>query len=543
MKKLLSILLGLVMCLPFFASCAALNDVIEQPKSLSIAEFPTQMNMYEEYQAEITSQGIDETDIVWTSSDNKVVKVQDGTITAVGMGIATVTATYGDYTHSGEILVMRNKVARALTVSKASLTMNVGDEEQLTATLKESGAIIASANIVWESSLPDVISVDQEGNVKALQRGNAIVSAYVCYKGQSFVKDIPVRSTVMNNATTTLALQDATANATLTEMGEEKTQYGFAATETAYHYVTGGGMSTRIFSNEAYAEENVANYDRLVFKIRFTQQPVSGTMLYLANYRKGVKCDNQLISRDTCFTYYDENGNIAQTFDVNTMYTVSINLNKAGNGAIKGGQVVYEYGYALMDSTEAYVGGAILCSADYASDILGLEVPAELPDMTCIYSETGTSVELGLEPMAEFDKYWFIYSTGTEAGWDECMWNDRVAVGGVSFTSYRKYQYMRMDVMFTAVNMRNIYIWNGGASFSYSPSGAISGSGTIVAGYDFTVFLGEADVTGQPLLANKVYTFRIRIQRDDLDNVAFGFNVNSETADLVYLANPMLTNY
>lgn len=538
MKKLLAILLGLVMCLPFFASCEGLVQ-----QSLSIGEFPTQMNMYEEYKAEIVSQGIDETDIVWSTSDTKVLQVKDGVITAVGMGIATVTATYGEYTHSGEILVMRNKVARALTVSKASITMNVGEEEKVTATLKESGAIIESANIVWESSLPDVISVDQEGNIKALQRGQAIVSAYVCYKGQDFVKDIPVRATVMNNATTTLALQEeGVAGTSLTELGSEKAQYGFADGETAYHYVTSGGMNTRIFSNDAYTAENEANYDRLVFKIRFTKQPLLGTMLYLANYRKGVKCDNQLVSRDTCFTYYDEQGNIAQSFDVNTTYTVSINLNKTGNGAIKGGAVVYEYGLAFMEQTEAYVGGAVLCSDDYASDVLGLIPPVELPDMTCIYSETGTSVELGLEPMAEFDKYWFIYSTGTEAGWDECMWNDRVAVGGVSFTDYRKYQYMRMDIMFTAVNMRNIYIWNGGDSFSYAPSGYIDKS-TIVAGYDFTVFLGETDVTGQPLLANKVYTFRIRIHRDNLDNVAFGFNVNSPTADIIYLANPMLTNY
>lgn len=42
---------------------------------------------------------------------------------------------------------------------------------------------------------------------------------------------------------------------------------------------------------------------------------------------------------------------------------------------------------------------------------------------------------------------------------------------------------------------------------------------------------------------NKVYTFRIRIQRDNLENVAFGLSVNSATADPVYLANPAFTDY
>ena len=57
------------------------------------------------------------------------------------------------------------------------------------------------------------------------------------------------------------------------------------------------------------------------------------------------------------------------------------------------------------------------------------------------------------------------------------------------------------------------------------------------------MYSGEEDVTGTPLKVNKVYTFRIRIERDNLENVAFGRSVNSATADPVYLANPAFTDY
>ncbi len=537
MKRILVILLGIIICFTIFG-CA------EQP-SLSIGAYPENMNMYEEYQMEINSTGIDLSNILWTSSDTSVVTVKDGLITAVGSGTAIVTAIYKDFTHSGEIYVARNKVAHVLVASKESLTLSVGDEEKVTVSLKESGSVVDDANIVYESSDSEIVSVDQEGNVKALKRGNVIVSAYVCYKGHELVKDIPVRSAVMESKATTLALQDdSTSGNFLTEMNNEKTQFGFLETETAYHYVTNGGMSSRIFSNEAYKENNVANYDRLVFKIRFTQVPESGTVAYLANYKKGVKCDNKLISRDNCFLYYDENGNIANSFDVNTTYTVSIDLNKTGTGVIKGGRIVYEYGFAFSDAADAYVGAAILCSEDYASYALKLAIPEKLPNFTCMYAENYKVLDQGEEPIEGFEKYWYCYSTGTQAAWDELMWTNRITVGGVPYSKYKKYDYMRMDIMFTSVNMRSIFFWTGGDMYDYSPSGALSKS-NIIPGYDFTVFLGDTDVTGQPLLVGKVYTFRIRITGKDLDyeTTAYGFNINSPTADIVYVSNPMMTNY
>ena len=135
------------------------------------------------------------------------------------------------------------------------------------------------------------------------------------------------------------------------------------------------------------------------------------------------------------------------------------------------------------------------------------------------------------------------YSSGTSGAWDNAIWADRVAIGGVTFSNYRKYSYMRMDIMFTDVGFREIMIWTGGVAIKYSPQGIASSTEGEVGEDDIKVYSGEEDVTGTPLNVNKVYTFRIRIQRDNLENVAFGLSVNSATADPVYLANPAFTDY
>ena len=97
--------------------------------------------------------------------------------------------------------------------------------------------------------------------------------------------------------------------------------------------------------------------------------------------------------------------------------------------------------------------------------------------------------------------------------------------------------------MFTDVNIRHVMIWTGGYSLRYEPSGNVSSSESTPQEGDLNVFLGGEDVTGTPLEPNKAYTFRVRIQRDNIENVAFGFNVNSSSRNPVYFAAPTFTDY
>lgn len=66
------------------------------------------------------------------------------------------------------MLVRRNKVGRALTLSESELTLEIGESKTVTATFKESGEEKQTA-IVWESSLPNVVSVDADGKITRLR--------------------------------------------------------------------------------------------------------------------------------------------------------------------------------------------------------------------------------------------------------------------------------------------------------------------------------------------------------------------------------------
>ena len=535
MKKILTILIALVLSLPVFASCGQV--------SLTLDETSIELVMYEEYELQFKVKGAKKDDVLWESSDSKTVLVQNGKITTLRVGNAKVTGTLGENKVTCDVLVRRNKVGRALTLSESELTLEIRESKTVTATFKESGEEKQTA-IVWESSLPNVVSVDADGKITALARGNAIVSAYTRYKGQRFVKEVAVRSTFTKSAAEELRFEEQNHGASsLTELGAEKTEYGFADGDKAYKYQTEGGFASRIFVAGAYENGNQPLYDRLIFKLKFTEAPASGTSLWLANYKKSVKGMSNLVTQDNCFLFYDGEGKIAKSFDAAVLYTVVVNLKKAGNGVEKDGQKVYEYGFAFNAPATAYVGGAVLCSEDYFIDAYGFEPAQELPELNYIFAETGGGLDVGVAELDEFDKYWVTYSSGTSGAWDNAIWADRVAIGGVTFSNYRKYSYMRMDIMFTDVGFREIMIWTGGVAIKYSPQGIASSTEGEVGEDDIKVYSGEEDVTGTPLKVNKVYTFRIRIQRDNLENVAFGLSVNSATADPVYLANPAFTDY
>ena len=525
MRKLLTMLLICVLCMPVFSSCGSIK--------LSFDETTLDIKMYEEYDLTVTLKGAEAEDVVWTSSDTSIVTVRNGKITAVGTGNATVTASCGTAQDSCNVFVA-GKTSRALSVSKSAITLAIGETDSITATLKERGTPIENVKICWESAAPDIVSVDQNGNIKALKRGKVVVSAYTHYKGQDLVKDIVVQVADTVAVETDLALQDTTTSS-LTELGTEKTEYGFTASEKAYAYQSTGGFSSRIFVSDAYNAENRPNYDKLLFKICFTEQPSSGMMMYLANH-KGVEGTPDLITTNNAFVFYDAEGKVAKSFDVNTTYTVVVNLHKVGKGRIENGAMVYEYGFAFVDATTAYVGGARLCSEDYYTQEYGhFEKVDDLPELTCVLPESGSSLELGEEMISGFNEYWVATSSNSP-------WENRVAIGGVSASKYAKYTYMRMDVVFTSVAFKSVYVWNGGKPFKYTPQGAITPNKEeyTISGDDFTVFYNGKDVTGEPLLEGRKYTFRIRIYNI---NEAFGIAVSSSTVDTVYIGNPLLINY
>ena len=132
--------------------------------SLSIKEVLT-------LSATIEPADADET-LTWTSSDENVVKVENGKITAVGKGTATITASAGTLKVSCEVTVTYPIKSISLNKSTAQI------EEDGTITLKATvNTEDPDVKVEWSSEDSSIASVDDNGEVKGMKVGETTITA------------------------------------------------------------------------------------------------------------------------------------------------------------------------------------------------------------------------------------------------------------------------------------------------------------------------------------------------------------------------------
>ena len=143
--------------------------------SIRLTESSLQLARGESHSLTVTVHPDNATDkaVQWTSSDNSVASVdQKGTVTAVGVGEATITASAGGFSASCSVNV-------SIPVSSISLDSNLllltkGSVAVLTATISPDDA--TDKTVQWSSDNPSVATVDQNGRVTAVDAGNADVA-------------------------------------------------------------------------------------------------------------------------------------------------------------------------------------------------------------------------------------------------------------------------------------------------------------------------------------------------------------------------------
>lgn len=112
--------------------------------------------------------------VAWASSDPAIVRVApDGRVTAMEIGKATITATTGKWSATSAIEVMP-LVASNLTVSPPALTLELGASEQLKALVtSQRNTPMPDAPLLWRSSDPKIVYVDEAGAVRGMSVGVA----------------------------------------------------------------------------------------------------------------------------------------------------------------------------------------------------------------------------------------------------------------------------------------------------------------------------------------------------------------------------------
>ncbi len=112
-------------------------------------------------------------EVTWKSSDSDVVTVDDsGQISAKSVGEVTVKVQVGSVSDSCSVTVVQP--VTSISLDKKSLKMDALDTYQLTARVSPSDA--ADKSVRWSSSDEKIASVDENGLVTALKKGNATIT-------------------------------------------------------------------------------------------------------------------------------------------------------------------------------------------------------------------------------------------------------------------------------------------------------------------------------------------------------------------------------
>ena len=121
------------------------------------------------------SQDLTDSIIIWKSSNTDVAVVKNGIVTAISDGEATITAMINgkDIKDTCKIIVKKLDLT-GIVFENESLSISVGKTLKLTLNALPSGADLPS--LKWDVDNKDILSVSDEGVIKAINVGEAIVT-------------------------------------------------------------------------------------------------------------------------------------------------------------------------------------------------------------------------------------------------------------------------------------------------------------------------------------------------------------------------------
>ena len=137
--------------------------------------------------------------VVWESGNESAATVsQEGLVTAVGEGKATITvkANDGGFSASCEVTVNKKVIAvTGVVLGNTELTLVEGEEEKLAAAVTPENA--TDKSVVWESDNESAAAVSQEGLVTAVGEGKATITVKTNDGGFSASCEVTVKKKVI----------------------------------------------------------------------------------------------------------------------------------------------------------------------------------------------------------------------------------------------------------------------------------------------------------------------------------------------------------
>lgn len=196
--------------------------------------------------------------IIWTSSDTTVATVNNGVVTAIGVGSATITAFAGDKYATCSVIVEAVPVT-SVTLNKNSVSLEIGETVTLKATVAPSNA--TDKTVIWTSSDTTVATVNN-GKVGARSGGTATITALAGDKTATCT--INVSNVVSNDlAFLGLSVYWAKCNLGASSAKEYGNYYAFGETETKTEYTKSNYKWRNGYNKVTLAPEDDAAHMKL----------------------------------------------------------------------------------------------------------------------------------------------------------------------------------------------------------------------------------------------------------------------------------------
>ena len=141
-----------------------------------------------------TFENAEESAITWKSSDDSVVKVADGVVTAYKAGTSTVTATAGDLSAACTVTVNTSETTPEFSNLPETLSVIKGASETLDLTLEYNGADFTLATVDIKTD-GDKISISDDNEVLGLAYGEQTITV-TAKVGENVVATATVKVTV-----------------------------------------------------------------------------------------------------------------------------------------------------------------------------------------------------------------------------------------------------------------------------------------------------------------------------------------------------------
>ncbi len=187
-KKWSIAILSLVLAISCLMMCACGK---KDPPEFNIEKSTLQMIVFDDYLLNYEVKNTEET-IIWTSSDDAIVSVSDGKLTAKKEGTATITATVSGLTDTCVVTVIKTDFRPELYVCEEQEIFLIKNGTYTFNPIVYYKNEPSEATFSYYSNDKSVADITTDGTITAKAHGQAIISVSANFKGFEIMKTIIV---------------------------------------------------------------------------------------------------------------------------------------------------------------------------------------------------------------------------------------------------------------------------------------------------------------------------------------------------------------